>query len=141
MKLSKIENMNNRTLVIKAGKQQWIEPQIKINFKLPSVQLLEELNNKVFTKLKDTDTNLHMVYVILPILTDIEIDKDEEWFDQQFKDGNYGAIMIFKAVLEQAQENISYVNEVLKIAEQNQKLQQKSLNTAEKIKNNVSIEI
>lgn len=139
MKLSEIEKINSRQLVIKEGKQQWIESELNIQFKLPSMKLLEEMNEKVFSQLKDTDTNLQFVYKALPVLTDIEIDKDEEWFGKQLDEENYGAVMIFKAVLNQAQENLDHVSEVIELAEQDIKLKEDALKITEKIKDKQAV--
>jgi hypothetical protein len=59
------------------------------------------LAEKAFAKLEENDTNSHLVYKCLPLLTDIEVDKDVEWFDEQLKSENYAGTMIFKGVLEQ----------------------------------------
>lgn len=101
MKLSKIEKITNRTLVIKEGNYEWVDPKIEVKFELPSVHLLQELSEKVFNKLGESDTNSHLVYLSLPILTDIEVDKDMDYFNKAIEKENYAAIMIFKGVLEQ----------------------------------------
>lgn len=111
MKLSEIEKITGSRLIIGGGEQEWIEPSIEINFKLPSEKMTRELGD-IYYKLRE-DTNLHMVYITLPILTDIEIDKDEEWFKQQHEGCNYVAVVIFNAVMKKIQANLSYFKDIL----------------------------
>lgn len=124
MKLSEIEKMTSRTLIIEEGNHEWIDPKIEIKFQLPSIQLLQELSEKVFLKLEESATNAHLVYRCLPVLTDIEVDKDEQWFVDKIKNENYAAVMILKAVLEQTKKIMLHCVQIANIKAEDERFKE-----------------
>lgn len=72
-------------------------------------------------KLKESDTNSHLVYLCLPVLTDIEVDKDMDWFDKKIEQENYAAVMILKGVLEQIQKIMVHCFQITYLQQENQR--------------------
>ncbi|WP_010236315.1 hypothetical protein [Clostridium arbusti] len=114
MKLSNIEKIKSKNLEMKEKVQEGRKPVIKITYKDPSMLLLHRLY-----RLKDFN-KIRKVYEALPIITDIEVDRDIEWFQKQIERDNHAAIVILNDVLEEIKDTEDYCTRAIQTAREDE---------------------
>jgi endonuclease V-like protein UPF0215 family len=114
VKLSNIEKIKSKNLEMKEKVQEGRKPVIKIIYKDPSMELLHRLY-----KLKDFN-KIRKVYEALPIITDIEVDRDIEWFQEQIESDNHAAIVILDDVLEEIKFTFDYCTRAIQTAREDE---------------------
>jgi hypothetical protein len=119
MKLSEIEKISDIISLKKQKEEYRGKAEIQVNYKLPSIKLMDKIRQEVLNKLKDEDTDLKLIYTALPLLTDIEVDKDIKWFKEKLREQNYAAIIIYTFAFKQIQRIANHVDEMLAVKEYN----------------------
>jgi hypothetical protein len=127
IKLSEIEKLTERKLIIEDGKPFWQERVLRgtINFKPMSIELGDSLKNNAVSKFTKDTTDNEAAYILIPLLTDIEDDIDFERFEKIIGSGNVVAITLLDGVLDMFEEIINYSNELEKIQNKSKRINEK----------------
>jgi hypothetical protein len=123
LKLSDIEKVVQRKIIIVDGKPQWVRHSLngELIFNELTDDLIAELNNEVIQGLVGGETEEEVAFLMLPYLVNVENDIPLDRFRKLMESKNAIILMLFEGIMESIEEIFNYS----KVRERSEELKSK----------------